>query len=65
VLVLLVKFHPDIFENAFYGELNLSAIYDFVDLSKKFEPFSLYPSVKRDIAIIVDKDIEEAKVRKP
>ena len=58
------KIHPDIFENAFYGELNLSAIYDFVDLNKKFEPFSQYPSVKRDIAIIVDKDIEEAKVRK-
>ena len=57
------KIHPDIFENAFYGELNLSAIYDFVDLNKKFEPFSQYPSVKRDIAIIVDKDIEEAKVR--
>ena len=58
------KIHPDIFENAFYGELNLSALYDFVDLNKKFEPFSQYPSVKRDIAIIVDKDIEEAKVRK-
>jgi len=58
------KIHPDIFGNAFYGELNLSALYNFIDLSKKFEPFSQYPSVKRDIAIIVDEEVEEAKVRK-
>lgn len=58
------KIHPDYIENAYFAELNLSKLFQVASFELHFVPFSIYPSVKRDIAVVVDKDMEEYKVRK-
>ncbi len=59
----LGEMHPNIFDKAYYCELDIEKLLNNSSLEKKFTQFSIYPSVKRDIAILVDKDIEEIKVR--
>ncbi len=52
--------HPEVLENyelpykAYLFELDLEALADAADFSKRFEPIPIYPSVQRDLAIVVD-----------
>lgn len=64
VLGYLGKIHPDFVEDAYFAEINVNKLYEMSSEEKHFIPFSIYPPVKRDIAIIVDEHVEEYKVRK-
>ncbi len=57
---ILGEVHPEVLENyelpykAYLFELDLEALADAADFSKRFEPIPIYPSVQRDLAIVVD-----------
>lgn len=50
-------------DEVFYGTINIEKLVKYYGVEINFKPFSLYPSVKRDIAIIVDEDTIEKDVR--
>jgi len=50
-------------DEVFYGAINVEKLVKYYGVEINFKPFSLYPSVKRDIAIIVDEDTAEKDVR--
>ncbi|MGB9832604.1 MAG: phenylalanine--tRNA ligase subunit beta [Caldisericum exile] len=60
----LGKINPDILDDAYFAELKINELLKASILDKKFSQFSIYPPVKRDIAIIVDKDVQESLVRR-
>ena len=45
-------------------EIDIEKIRDKVSLIKIYEPIIKYPAVKRDLAIIVDKDIDSGRIEK-
>lgn len=55
--------HPEVLENydlgfkAYLFELDFEVLADAADPTRRVEPISIYPSVNRDIAIVVDADI--------
>ena len=55
--------HPTVQENyelpykAYLFELDLEALVDAVDFKIRFEPIPIYPSVQRDLAIVVDQQL--------
>lgn len=55
--------HPEVLENyelpykAYLFELDLEKLADAADFSKRFEPIPIYPSVLRDLAIVVEHDM--------
>ncbi len=55
--------HPKVLENyelpykAYLFELDMEAIVNTTTFDKQFEPISVYPSVQRDLAIVVDADL--------
>lgn len=51
-------------KNIFVCEINLEKIRDKVSLIKIYEPLIKYPDVKRDLAIIVDKDVDSGSIEK-
>lgn len=51
-------------KNIFVCEIDIEKIRDKVSLIKIYEPIIKYPAVKRDLAIIVDKDIDSGKIEK-
>ncbi|MDE0086741.1 MAG: phenylalanine--tRNA ligase subunit beta [Candidatus Poribacteria bacterium] len=61
---ILGEAHPTVLENyelpykAYLFELDLEALADAADFSKRFEPIPIYPSVLRDLAIVVDEDMQ-------
>lgn len=69
------KIKDEIFKNVFYASIYIDGIFNeslflcnphssSVDYKlKNFEDFSLYPTVKRDIAILVGESVSEKKVR--
>ena len=60
---ILGEAHPEVLENyelpykAYLFELDLEALADAADFSKRFEPIPIYPSVLRDLAIVVAHDM--------
>ncbi len=60
---ILGEAHPTVLENyelpykAYLFELDLEALADAADFSKRFEPIPIYPGVLRDLAIVVDEDM--------
>lgn len=60
---ILGEAHPVVLDNyelpykAYLFELDLEKIADAADFSKRFEPIPIYPSVLRDLAIVVDQDM--------
>ncbi len=55
--------HPTINKLPIYiGEINLDMLMDIKTKSLKYEKISKYPSVIKDIAFIVDKDLEAASI---
>ena len=61
---ILGEAHPEVLENyelpykAYLFELDLEALADAADFSKRFEPIPIYPSVLRDLAIVVDQEMQ-------
>ncbi len=61
---ILGEAHPEVLGNyelpykAYLFELDLEALADAADFSKRFEPIPIYPSVQRDLAIVVDVDMQ-------
>lgn len=61
---ILGEAHPTVLENyelpykAYLFELDLDVVADAADFSKRFEPIPIYPSVQRDLAIVVDKEMQ-------
>lgn len=51
-------------KNIFVCEIDIEKIRDKVSLIKIYEPIIKYPAVKRDLAIIVDKDIDSSRIEK-
>lgn len=51
-------------KNIFVCEIDIEKIRDKVSLIKIYEPIIKYPAVKRDLAIIVDKDIDSDRIEK-
>lgn len=71
---ILGEVHPDVCDNygvdtsCFIAELNLDKLYALSNLEKKYKPLPKFPSVTRDIAILIDdsilvQDIEEVIIR--
>ena len=56
--------HPEVLDNyelpykAYLFELDLEALADAANFAKRFEPISIYPSVLRDLAIVVEQDMQ-------
>lgn len=61
---IMGELHPVVLENyelpfkAYLFEFNLERITDASDFSKRFEPIPIYPSIQRDLAIVVDEKLE-------
>ena len=55
--------HPEVLQNydleykAYLFEFDFEILTDAADLTRRVEPISVYPSVNRDIAVVVDADI--------
>ena len=64
---LLGEAHPKVLDNyelpykAYLFELDLEKLADAADFSKRFEPIPIYPSVLRDLAIVVEQDMPSDK----
>ncbi len=54
--------HPEVLENydlpykAYLFDFDMEALVDAAIFAKRFEPISVYPTVERDLAIVVDKE---------
>lgn len=51
-------------KNIFVCEIDIEKIRDKSSLTRIYEPLIKYPAVKRDLAIIVDKDIDSGSIEK-
>ena len=55
--------HPEVLENydlpykAYLFDFDMEALVDAAIFTKRFEPISIYPTVERDLAIVVDKEV--------
>ena len=62
------QLHPDaasawgIDQPVYVAELSMDAILKSTTGTKKFSPLPRYPVVQRDLAVVVDKDVENAAV---
>lgn len=59
--------HPQILKenditDGFVFELNLTEIYNLRDLKNNYKPISKFPTVSRDIAILINKDIPSSDI---
>ncbi|HHX69931.1 MAG TPA: phenylalanine--tRNA ligase subunit beta, partial [Gallicola sp.] len=52
----------NISSRVYIAEIDLSIVGKFVDLEKKYKKIIKYPSIERDIAIVVDRNLETAKI---
>ena len=69
-LGIIGEIHPDVLENydmkarCLVGELDFENILAQSDLNKKYQALPKYPSTSRDIALLVDKDLEVKEIEK-
>ena len=55
--------HPEVLENydlpykAYLFEFDMEVLVDAAIFAKRFEPIPIYPTIERDLAIVVDKDV--------
>ncbi|MEW5909669.1 MAG: phenylalanine--tRNA ligase subunit beta [Thermodesulfobacteriota bacterium] len=59
-----VKDRFDIKQSVFIAELNLDELFPYIPETRRSVPISRYPSVTRDVTIIVDKKIEAWEILK-
>ena len=53
----------DVTEDTYICEINITDIIRYISKNRKYNQFSKYPKVTRDLSIIVDKNIEYDKIR--
>lgn len=58
------KLHPSLEVDAYAFELNLERLLGFIEAQPKFEVISKYPNITRDLAFLVDRNIEVGKITK-
>ena len=52
-------------ENTVFGfEFNVQKLYKQIDLDRRYQPFSKFPYSEKDLAIVVEKNISSADIRK-
>ena len=67
VLCVFGEAHPEVLENydlphkAYLFELDFERLIGVVEPMKQFEPIPIYPSVNRDLAIVLDADIPASR----
>lgn len=70
VLGIIGEVHPDVLDNfgmkerVYVAELNFELIVLASNLGRKYTPLPKYPSVTRDIALVVDEDIMVKEIEK-
>ena len=52
----------DIEEDIFIADLNVRGLFDLRKPEKKYSPIPRYPGIERDVALIVDEDLEAKKI---
>jgi phenylalanyl-tRNA synthetase beta chain len=62
-LGLVGKIHPSILDDSYAFEINLEMLFGEVNAQEKFAAISKYPSISRDLAIVVDKGLEARKIK--
>ena len=63
IVGILGKLHPEQFKDSVYVmEINLDKLLDKKVGKMKYKEISKYPSVKKDIAVVVEKDIEAQSI---
>ena len=53
----------DVTEDTYICEINITDIIRYISKNRKYNQFSKYPKVTRDLSIVVDKNIEYDKIR--
>lgn len=53
----------DVTEDTYICEINITDIIRYISKNRKYNQFSKYPKVTRDLSIIVDKNIEYDRIR--
>ncbi len=62
--------HPEVLENydiskrAYLAEVNITKLVKYAKANKKYVEVPKFPAVERDIAIIVDKEVEVGQIEK-
>jgi phenylalanyl-tRNA synthetase beta chain len=51
-------------EDIYVAELNVSQLYNHRKIIRKYQPIPKYPGVERDLALIIDEDIEAENIEK-
>ena len=70
VLGIFGEIHPmvrenyDISEKVYIAEINFDKLVRYTKSSKKYSPIPKYPSVERDLSIVVDEDVQVADIEK-
>lgn len=66
-ICVLGEIHPEVMERydlpnkAYLFELDFEKLVDVSNLNNEFEPISIYPSVNRDLAIVLDAEIPSSR----
>lgn len=65
---IMGELHPDVLEKygiearALCGELDFNLIADMADMEKRYKPLPKYPSIKRDVALVVAEEVPAARL---
>lgn len=68
VLGIIGEVHPDVMENyeigipVYIGELDFEIIVEEANLINKYKPLPKYPSIIRDLAVVLDRDIPVSNI---
>ena len=70
IIVTLGEVHPEVLQNygikqrIYIAELNITKVTKYAKEVKKYKEIAKFPAVERDLAIIVDEEIEVGKIEK-
>jgi len=66
-LCILGEVHPEVLENydlpykAYLFELDFDRLVEAAEVTKRFEPLPIYPSVNRDLAVVLNADVPSSQ----
>jgi len=61
-LGFLGKIHPTILDDSIAFEINLDLLFSEIKEQEKFKLISKYPSISRDIAVVVDNSLQAVEI---
>lgn len=70
ILGTIGEMHPEVSENyniskrVYVAEINVDSMFDVADLTIVFSQLAKYPSITRDIALLIDDEIEVGQIEK-